>query len=85
MSKKDWKTLDRRMKTYYLIGGEDAREEGFYRGPQFILEQEEEKYDNGVWLIPRDGDYAKWFCRMEALIDFASESYAEFLEVGKQV
>ena len=57
------------MRSYYLIRGDVAKEEGYYRGNQFILDRAEDEYDDGIWLLPTDGGYAQWYGSFEALRD----------------
>jgi len=55
------------MKSYYIVRGDTAREEGLYDGELFILDDKEEAYDDGIWFIPNDGGYAQWFSDFDAI------------------
>lgn len=63
------------MKAYKIISARDAREEGFYEGGEFILEQEEQTYEPGIWLLADDGGYAKWYGSMDALIEMTEGEF----------
>jgi len=49
-----------------LITAEEAEKQGLYATSQFILDDKESTYRDGLWLIPRPGAYAEWYQNSEA-------------------
>lgn len=48
------------MKAAILISGKEARTKGLYQLGDFILEDEEKEYDDGLWIWT-PGEYAEWY------------------------
>ena len=57
---------------YRIVSGTEAREEGIYEDGAFILEDAEDAYDSGTWVVPEAG-YAQWFVCHSAALDYVNE------------
>jgi len=52
-----------------LITAKEAEKQGLYATGQFVLDDEESAYRDGIWLIPAPAAYAEWYQNSAAGMD----------------